>query len=216
MHAGSPPANRRGPLYRRSVKAALAYRTARVHYLDLDRAVHWLARGRKEMVAALRVARRHPLLLLGRTPKAHQSHHLPLYATETLVNRLFALRLGLVGRLDLLVPSFVLTRDLAGLLLQRSRALDAGFYGEWAALLLGMTAEVAYLECRGLEWETPDRHRRAVRRIGLAAWRRRQDTPKEWSLRVDLAREFVAGFERAVERGALRAPAVRRIPQRLG
>src|SRR6185295_10577422 len=41
VHAGSPPANRRGPLYHRSVKAALAYRTARVHYLDLDRAVHW-------------------------------------------------------------------------------------------------------------------------------------------------------------------------------
>jgi hypothetical protein len=55
-----------------------------------------------------------------------------------------------------------------------------------------------------------------VRRIGLVAWRRRQDTPKEWSLRVDMAREFVAGFERAVERGALRAPAVRRIPQRIG
>ena len=216
MHAGSPPANRRGPLYRLSVKAALAHGTGRIHYLDLDRGLHWLARGRKEMAAALRVARRHPLLLLGRTPRAHQSHHLPLYATETLVNRLFTLRLGIDGRLDLLVPSFVLTRDLAALLVKRSRANDAAFYGEWAALLLGMTAQVAYLECRWLDWETPDRHRRAVRRLGLAAWRRRQDTPKEWSLRVDMARDFVAGFERAVERGALRAPAIRRITRRVG
>jgi hypothetical protein len=216
MHAGSPPANRRGPLYRLSLRAALVHGAARVHYLDLDRAVHWLARGRKELTAALRLSQRHRILLLGRTPKAHQSHHLPLYATETLVNRLFALRLGLDGRLDLLVPSFVLARDAAQLLMARSRAHEAAFYGEWAAILLGMTAEVAYLECRGLDWETPDRHRRAVRRIGLAAWRRRQDTPKEWSLRVDMARDFVAGFERAVVRGALRAPAVRCIPQRLG
>jgi hypothetical protein len=31
-----------------------------------------------------------------------------------------------------------------------------------------------------------------------------------------MARDFVAGFERAVMRGALRAPAIRRIPPRIG
>src|SRR5438552_18942810 len=40
MHAGTVTTNRRGPLYRLSIRAALAHDTACVHYLDLDRALH--------------------------------------------------------------------------------------------------------------------------------------------------------------------------------
>lgn len=213
-YAGTPAANHRGPLYRLSLRRALAAGAARVHYLDLDRALHWLARGRRELAAALRVARRHRVLLLGRTPRAHRSHHLPLHATEAVVNRLFAARLGLGAPLDLLVPSFVVARDEAALLLSRSRARDSAVYGEWAALLLGLAPEIAYLECRGLDWETPDRHRRAVRRLGLPAWRRRWDRPAEWTLRLAMAEEIVAAFERARSRLPARRPAVRRLPLR--
>jgi hypothetical protein len=213
-YAGTPGANQRGPLYRLSLRRALASGADRIHYLDLDRALHWMARAPKELAAALRVAGRHPVLLLGRTPKAHRSHHLPLYATETLVNRLLGTRASLPGRLDLLVPSFVLSRELAITLHARSHARDAAVYGEWAALLLGLTQQLAYLECRGLEWETPDRHRRAVRRAGLAAWRRRQETPAEWSLRVAMATDFLTGFERTVARCPVTVTTVRRIPER--
>jgi hypothetical protein len=214
VHAGTPAANLRGPLYRLSIRRALASAAARIHYLDLDRALHWFTRARRELAAALRVARRHPVLLLGRTRKAHRSHHLPLYATEALVNRLIAVRLGSPATLDLLVPSFVLGRDAAALLLARSRARDTALYGEWAALLLSLAPEVGYLECRGLEWETPDRHRGAVRRAGLAAWRRRLETPAEWTLRVNMAHRFIAGFEHALTRWRVTMPAVRYLPPR--
>jgi len=214
-HAGSPAANLRGPLYRLAIRRALASGAAHVHYVDLDRAVHWLARFPGELAGALRLARRHPVLLLGRTAKAHRSHHLPLYATETLVNGLMSLRLGLVGRLDLLVPSFVLTHAHARALLARSRARDNGLYGEWPAILVGLAPEVAYLECAGLEWETPDRHRRAVRRVGVAAWRRRQETPAEWARRIDMAAEFLDGFARTRGRLPAPVPVVRRLARRL-
>src|SRR5581483_10617102 len=124
-------------------------------------------------LAVLRAAGRRRVLVLGRTPAAHRSHHRPLYATETVVNRLLAERAGLGGRVDLLVPAFVLDAAHGRTLLARSRARDAAIYGEWAALVLGLDREIAYLECRGLDWETPDRDRRR----GLAAWRRRLDTP---------------------------------------
>lgn len=197
MHAGTPAANVRGPLYRLSVRHAARSGATRVHYLDLDRALHWIRRRRREMRAALRAACRHDALVLGRTPKAHRSHQLPLFATEGVVNRLMNERAGIAGRVDWLVPSFVLTTELAGRLLARSRARDTNIYGEWTAVLLDLTPRLAYLECRGLDWETPDRHRRAVRRVGLAAWRRRFETPAEWALRVDMARAIVLGFERA-------------------
>jgi hypothetical protein len=214
-YAGTPAANLRGPLYRLSLRRALAGGAARVHYLDLDRVLHWLARGPRELAAALRLARRHELVVIGRTPKAHRSHHVPLFATEVVTNRLMAEQLGIGGRVDLLVPSFVGTRAMVARLLARSRARDETVYGEWAALLGGLGGEVAYLECRGLDWETPDRHRRAVRRVGLAAWRRRQETAAEWRLRVDMAGAIVAGFGRAFARWPA-SPALRRLAPRLG
>ena len=81
---------------------------------------------------------------------------------------------------------------------------------------LNLAPRLAYLECRGLDWETPDRHRRAVRRVGLAAWRRRLETPAEWALRVDMARAIVAGFERAAARSVLRDVGIQRLRVRWG
>jgi hypothetical protein len=214
MWAGTVPSNRRGPLYRLSVRRALVSGAARVHYCDLDRVLHWLVRAPRELVAVLRLAGRHRALVLGRTAKAHRSHHVPLWATETLVNRLLAERGGLVRPIDLLVPSFVVEREAAAYLLARSRARDATVYGEWAALLLAAGDEIAYLECRGLDWETPDRHRRAVRRVGFAAWRRRQDTPAEWALRVAMAADFLRGFTGAHARAGSPVPTVRRLSPR--
>ena len=211
-HAGIPPANTRGPLYRMSIRRALAGGAARVHYLDFDRALHWAEVMPRELERVLRMARHAPAVLVGRTRRAHLSHHRPLHATEAVVNRLLAERLGVAGRVDFLVPSFVLDRARAARLLARSRARDATIYGEWAALLAGLGGPLEYLECRGLDWETPDRHRRVVRRIGLAAWRARQDTPAEWRLRSDLATEFVRGFERALARWPAPRGVIRRAP----
>jgi hypothetical protein len=108
--------------------------------------------------------------------------------------------LGVRGRFDLLAPSFVLSREAARVLLRRSRARDAQVYGEWAAIVPRLAPTVAYIECRGLDWETPDRHRRAVRRAGLAAWRKRQETPREWAARTAMAEIIVDAFERTRRR----------------
>ena len=210
-HAGSPVANARGPLYRLSVRHALQSGASRVHYLDFDRALHWAARMPRELPRVLRLSRKVPVLLIGRTPRAHQSHHRPLHATEGVVNRLLAARLGWPGRVDFLVPSFVVEREGAARLLARSRARDASIYGEWAALIAGLGPPPAYVECRGLDWETPDRHRRSVRRAGLAEWRRWQETPAEWGLRIDIAATIVRGFTRALARWPVESGAVKRL-----
>lgn len=198
VHAGTPRTNTRGPLYRLCVRAALDGGTSRVHYLDFDRALHWTIAAPRELAAVARLAARSSSLWIGRTAKAHASHHQPLFATEVVVNQLIARRLGIAGRLDVLVPSFVLSRAGAAALVAGSHARDAAVYGEWVALLAGIDPAPAYVECRGLDWETPDRHRRAVRRVGPAQWRRRHDTPAEWASRIELAADIVRGFERTL------------------
>lgn len=198
VDAGTPRSNLRGPLYRRCLRAALECAPARVHYLDFDRALHWMRSAPQEIDALLRRVAAEELVLVGRTERAHRSHQRALFATEAIVNRLLATRLGYEGRVDFLAPSFVATTEHTALLLRRSRALGAGIYGEWAALVATMGVAPGYVECRGLDWETPDRARRAVQRIGLVAWRAQYDTPREWALRRQLAHEIVRGFERAL------------------
>jgi len=213
IFAGAPAENARGPLYRLAIRAALGTKAPAIHYLDFDRAIRWARRKPREIAAVLRVARRHAVLLIGRTPDAHASHHRPLWATELLANRLMADALGVKGRLDLLAPSFVVDAGRARALLRRSRAEDERVYGEWAALVPALAPTVAYLECRGLDWETPDRFRRAVRRLGLPAWRRRQETPEEWAARTAIAEAVIAGFARAHSRRRVR-PRLVRLPPR--
>lgn len=210
MDAGTPPGNFRGPLYRLCVRRALVRGIERVHYLDLDRALHWLWAAPAEWDRVLRRSLRVSGLLIGRTRKAHQSHQRPLFATETIVNRLFCERLGWPGPVDFFVPSFALNVDDTRALLRRSRARDENFYGEWAAILGSLPGVDTYVECAGLEWETPDRDRRGVRRLGLPRWRARFETPAEWGLRVGMAAAFMRGFEHALAR-ATPAPPPRRV-----
>ncbi len=216
VHAGTAPSNLRGPLYRLALRRAHALGAPAVHYVDFDRALHWMRRAPRELRAILRLARRHPLVVVGRTDKAHRSHHVPLYATEALANRLVAARLGIAGRMDFLAPSFLLTRELVATLLARSRARDEGLYGEWPVLLCGLGVRVAYVECRGLDWETPDRHRRTIRRVGLPAWRKRWSNPAEWDLRVGLAAAVVRSATEAVRRQPAPPPVVVRVAPRVG
>jgi len=210
--AGSPSANARGPLYRLSVRDALGKRPDHVHYLDFDRAVHWASHQPRALRSFVRRARRYDVLLVGRTEKAHRSHHRPLYATEAVVNRLLADRLGWSGRVDFLVPSFVLHRDAARTLLRRSRVHDESMYGEWAAILATLGPSLSYVECGPLDWETPDRHRRAIRRMGLARWKARQETAREWAARIAMAERIVSGFERAMSRAGTPAAMTRLRP----
>ncbi len=197
-YAGTPRGNARGPLYRLALRGASASGADRIHYLDFDRALHWAETRPQELAAMLRTADRHRVLLVGRTIAAHRSHHRPLFETECGANATFATRLGVRGRVDFLVPSFVLTRALALAFLRRSRTRNAELYGEWPALLVTLGVVPAYVECAGLDWETPDRHRPAVRRIGLSAWRRTLDTAAEWHDRRMMAAAFTRGFDAAL------------------
>lgn len=215
VHAGTPRKNERGPLYRRCLEAAAQTCASRVHYLDFDRALHWAGAHPTELGRVLRIAAEHDVLLVGRTERAHRSHHRPLYATETIASRVMADRLGWSGRVDGLVPSFVLRRGAAARLLRDSRARGDGIYGEWLALVAIGAPRVGYVECRGLDWETPDRDPAGVAAIGLDAWREAWDTPAEWDARSRMAEAIVRGFERALaRRPSAPRPKLDRIPVR--
>lgn len=197
---GTRSANERGPLYRLSIRRAIAEPGTHVHYLDFDRALHWARGPMAELESLLARAPRHPVLLVGRTRAAHGSHQEALVVTETETNRYLADGLGVSGRVDFMVPSFILAKNAAQQFLAGSRTRGMGIYGEMAQLLFSLGHDVAYVECDGLDWETPDRDRRTVARIGLPAYRARFDSDDEWRLRHTLKREVESVFDRAKSR----------------
>lgn len=214
VFVGTLASNERGPLYRLAIREGLRRSGSRVHYLDFDRALHWARGPMQELEALLERSKRHPVLLVGRTRAAHQSHQEALVATETDTNRHLASGLGVRGRVDFMVPSFVLDREAARAFLSRSRTRGMGIYGEMARLLFSLGHDVAYVECDGLDWETPDRDRRTVSRIGIEAYRARFDRADEWQLRWALQREVESVFDRVHARlgdasARLRRPRVR-------
>ncbi len=211
---GTLAANERGPLYRLSIREGLRRSGSRVHYLDFDRALHWARGPIHELEALVERSKRHPVLLVGRTPAAHESHQEALVVTETETNRHLARGLGVRGRVDFMVPSFVLDREAARAFLSASRTRGMGIYGEMAGLLFALGHDVAYVECDGLDWETPDRDRRTVSRVGLEAYRDRFDRHDEWRLRYALQRAVEAAFDRV--RARLGHPAARLRRLRLG
>src|SRR5439155_20819267 len=75
VHAGTPPSNRRGPLYRLALRRALATGAPRVHYVDFDRALHWVRRAPRRLPAGLRPARRSPAPLRRRSAPAPRPPH---------------------------------------------------------------------------------------------------------------------------------------------
>lgn len=194
---GTRVANERGPLYRLSIRRAIGQPGTHVHYLDFDRALHWARGPMEELEALLARASRHPVMLVGRTRAAHTSHQEALVVTETETNRYLADGLSVAGRVDFMVPSFILDKDAARQFLALSRTRGMGIYGEMAQLLFSLGHDVAYVECDGLDWETPDRERRTVARIGLPAYRERFDCDDEWRLRRTLKNEVESVFDRA-------------------
>lgn len=197
---GTRVANERGPLYRLSIRRALAEPGSHVHYLDFDRALHWARGPMTELESLLERAPQYPVLLVGRTRAAHTSHQEALVVTETKTNRYLADGLGVSGRVDFMVPSFILDREAAHRFLAGSRTRGMGIYGEMAQLLFSLGHDVAYVECDGLDWETPDRERRTVARIGLPAYRARFDSDEEWRLRHTLQQQVESVFDRARDR----------------
>ena len=176
VDAGCPASNTRGPLYRLALRRALAGGAARVHYLDFDRALHWIAR-RPRRARGLARPRATPVIRrcssAGRRARTRAITRRSSTTESRRRRRASRRGLGLRGRVDFLVPSFVLRREPRPRACSRARAPATRrcTASGWRCFA-GLGVPLAYVECDGLDWETPDRHRDEVRRVGRAAWRR--------------------------------------------
>lgn len=175
--------------------------------IDFDRWLHWLTAWPHELqelpTRIERVAAhqdRTPwCVLLGRTPRAFETHPQAQQLPELATNRTLSLAAG--RSLDAVSGAVWLSTEGREIVLGASIEESAATDLEWAGLIMRKDPTRLHgLRFEGLEWETPDFHTAAIGRAGgLEPWVRATfDTPEMWTARLQLAAASVSALQRVM------------------
>jgi hypothetical protein len=120
-----------------------------LHLCDFDRALHWMATYPDELCQVVAAIPGYDLLVLGRTPRAFETHPPYQTRTEALANHTFGLAYD--QEMDITAGSRALSRRTAEYLLAHSQERGVGVDAEWPLLLQRVPGmKVSYRACEGL------------------------------------------------------------------
>jgi hypothetical protein len=180
---------------RATLRRALELGASTIMYSDCDRVLHWATFYPDELRRVTAQLGVHDCTVLGRTPRAFDSHPRVQRDTEAIINHVFAQVSGL---------AWDVTAAARGLSARAARALVEGCLDHgisvdvsWPLFLQRAgTFSLAYLATEGLEYETADRHGAEIAAAGgRERWISRLDgDPRRWVDRLDLARQEVAAM----------------------
>lgn len=161
-------------------------------YCDADRVLHWAEFYPDEFRAVSEAVRAFDFTVLGRTPRAFESHPRTQRDTETVINRLFGQVSGFAWN-DVTSGARGVSRAAAEVIVAQVEDNELSTDISWPMYLQHhgepRSWSIGYVEAEGLEFETADRFADEVSAIGYAAWLDRlENDPHEWAFRFDLAR----------------------------
>lgn len=180
---------RLGRARREALRLGLEAGAHHVLFCDLDRALHWAEYYPAELASVAGLIPAYDFLILGRTPRAFDSHPRAQCDTEAIVNRVFAQVSG--QEWDITAAARGISRRAATAILDACPDETIGTDVSWTLFLqrTGLYA-IGAVETEGLEYETADRFPEEVAAAGgIDAWKARIDAdPREWALRLEIAR----------------------------
>lgn len=184
-----------GRARRQVISLALEHGASRVLYCDFDRVLHWAEFRQDELRALCLSPDAADCVVLGRTARAFASHPRVQRDTEAVINQVFARVSGhdwdVTGAARILsrraVQAIVVGCDDDGISTDCSWPLFLARAGGFS---------LAYRETEGLEFETADRYAEEIAAVGgIVAWLDRLDAdPRQWALRLEVARQEVAAM----------------------
>jgi hypothetical protein len=161
-----------------------------IHFCDFDRILHWAEYWPDELRTTLDALTAYDFTVLGRTQRAFDSHPRVQRDTETVVNHVFAAASGLDWDVTAAARGF--SRRAAEALVTGCSDDTIGNDCSWPLFLQAHGGlSLNHIQTEGLEFETLDRYtEEELRTLGGAdAWVARLDgDPRNWSLRLDIAR----------------------------
>jgi len=191
--------NKVGKTYFESVKQGSAFHPDYLFYCDFDRILHWIHNSPEELKSLLKFLSREEkkkhgidYIVCERTPEGYLQHHEALYETEQLPSRIISWAMGEKKFHDFLSGAFIFSHEAAHIAQKHGGSEGYQFWGDWPLLLKKKKMNILYKQFHGLNWETPNQNREAVKLAGgVKKWREALSTPAEWKRRTIMAREFV-------------------------
>lgn len=174
--------------YKTTLRSVLTRDLVRIFCCDFDRILHWTNNYPNELEEVIKSYDIHDFLILGRTPRAFETHPETQTKTESIVNQIASKILGFSHARDV-IGAMRMTPRLTESMLKIPIHNKYGFFFEWPVAAWRMAENPYYVEVEGLEWETPDRFEREIERVGYETWLHSFQTPQEWEKRVHILRD---------------------------
>ncbi len=175
----------------RVIKAGVETGADHVHLVDTDRILHWAAHYSDELREVVGRIPDLDFTIIGRTPRALQTHPRNQVETEAIANRVFSLIYG--KEVDITAASRGVSKAAIELLAKYSRGRFFDNDSEWPTILFCMGGlSMGYLEAEGLEWETRLKREQMVlpngRRVDVKEYY--ELNPESWVYRMMLAQRI--------------------------
>ena len=183
----------RGENYRKAASLGLKFKPLHIHFVDLDRVLHWAANYPDELAAVVKKTSEFKgFLALNRTRRAFLTHPKTQRLTENVINEVSSKLAG--KNIDIMSGGYGFDYDLAKLFARESKVLDFGIYVEFLAIALKHKAPINMMNVEGLEWETPDRFQKEIKNMGYKRWLGQFESFEEWERRIGFISESMRVF----------------------
>lgn len=177
--------------YKTALKHTSTKGPEKIFSCDFDRILHWINTYPQELIKITKTSDRSDFLLIGRTARAFKTHPKTQIETESIADQLSSKLLGFRQTRDIISACWRLTPTLAETLLHLPTRNRYGFYAEWPIHAWQHADNPHYIEAEGLEWETPDRYREEIEKMGYETWLQSFQAPREWEKRITMLRDWI-------------------------
>ncbi len=176
-----------------ALSSALGTRADYIHYVDLDRLLHWVETRPQEWRQMVDLVQEHDCVIFGRTDWAVSTHPQALVTTELTSNRVVSNVLG--TSMDVSAGSKSFSRAAAAYLVKHGNPNNSIITdAEWPILLKKAGFSLHYVQVDGLDYESGDqfRSRAATPEEQREAAALYDSDPAHWALRVAMADQIIA------------------------
>jgi SAM-dependent methyltransferase len=175
-----------------ALKKALAIPAEYIHYVDMDRLLHWIETNQAEWMQMIKQIEKFDSIIFGRTRTATLTHPQALITTEKLSNQVVSHFMG--REVDVSAGSKSFSRSAAQYLVDHGKPDNSiGTDAEWPILLKQAGFGLEYIQVDGLDWESADHFqtRAANADEQKQAAAKCDSDPIHWSRRVEIADQII-------------------------
>jgi SAM-dependent methyltransferase len=176
----------------KAIKYALETDADYIHYVDMDRLLHWVETQPDEWKQMISEIEKFDCIVFGRTREAFLTHPQALITTEQVSNNVVSYLLK--KEMDVSAGSKSFSRSAAQYVIEYCAPDNSiGTDAEWPILIKQAGFKMEHIQVNGLDWESADQYQdqAATNEIQSRAAREYDTDPDHWSRRIKITDEII-------------------------